>query len=239
MVSAPVRMAAYVIMGILVAGLLWRGWGLYQADRRAALAATLPPAESVPADTNLESGPVEAPPVTPVAPCLPEPEKPVLLVHVEGAVQHPGVYTLQEGARVHEAIAAAGGALQEGVPGALNLAAPLADGTKLYIYTHEELKAAQVTSPPASREVSYSPVKQTAGQGQAASQTKDSGPVTVHLNAASAAELEKVPGIGPSTARAILEYRSKHGPFQQIDDLTKVSGIGPKTLEKLRPYLQL
>ncbi len=236
-VSAPMRVAALTIIGLLVTGLAWRGWGLYQADQRAALAASFAEVESVqqakaPVTTAGEEEPTAA------AACPPAPEKPALLVHVEGAVQHPGVYTLPEGSRVHEAIAAAGGALQDGVPGALNLAALLTDGTKLYIYTNEELHAAAEASAPASREVSYVPVRETIGQSQAMT-SHAAGPVIVSINSASTAELERVPGIGPSTARAISEYRSQHGPFPAVEDLTKVSGIGPKTLEKLRPYLKL
>lgn len=215
--TLPMRIAAITIMTLLALGLGWRGFVIYEADKRAVLAASLAEA-SESGQASEEAGGVTPEPVT-------------IKVHVEGAVQNPGLYTLAEGARVHDAIVAAGGALPEGVPGALNLAAPLADGTKIYVYTREELETGCA---PKAFGASYAPAQPgaPAGAGYGAA----SG--LVSINTASAAELEALPGIGPATAQKIIEYRTLHGPFRSVDDLIHVSGIGPKTLEKLRPYLR-
>lgn len=232
--SPAMRFAALALMGLFVAGLVWRGVSVYREDQRAQQAASLD--RSGEGGTGAEAAPAaRAAPVGQAAPA-----KAKLVVHVEGAVQRPGVYTFDEGARVNDAVEAAGGALPEGVPGALNLAAPLTDGAKVYIFTRAELQpAAQPAAPadqPRAREASFAPVKSTEA---AAAPAGPRQPVSVNINTATAAELEAVPGIGPSTARAIVEHRSKHGAFRQVDDLTAVSGIGPKTLEKLRPYLKV
>lgn len=245
--SPAMRYAALALMALFVAGLVWRGFGIYQEDQRAQRAADVAEAEKAAPEAQGASGVLEAPgqggatglPGAAAQPA-PAPVKKQLVVHVDGAVNQPGVYTFEEGARVHEAIAAAGGALPDGVPGALNLAAPLTDGAKVYVYKRAELQPAApapqaAQPPPEARAATYSPVKST--EVAASSPAASKQPPVANLNTATAAELEAVPGIGPATARAILEYRSKHGPFKRVDDLTAVSGIGPKTLEKLRPYL--
>lgn len=253
--TPAMRFAALALMGLCVAALTWRGFSIYQKDQRAQQSAALvgaatatsggdgkekggapapatasasgSPSASAPAPA-LGSAPVPAQPAAQV--------KPSLIVHVEGAVKRPGVYTFEEGARVNDAVQAAGGALPDGLPGALNLAAPLTDGSKVYVYTKAELQPApQAAEKVEARAAVYAPVKST----EAAAKPAAKQPPVVNLNTATAAELEAVPGIGPSTARAILEYRTKHGSFQKVDDLTAVSGIGPKTLEKLRPYLKV
>ncbi|MFZ5827081.1 MAG: helix-hairpin-helix domain-containing protein [Bacillota bacterium] len=235
-VTPAVRFAALGLIVLCVAGLVWRGVVIYQEDQRAQRAALLADAGPV----GLEPGvpltfsahTTTTAPSTSPAPA-PAPEKRQLVVHVAGAVSKPGVYTFEEGARVHDAVERAGGALPEGVPDALNLAALLTDGAKVYIYTRAELEPA-AAPPPMAREATYAPVT-TAEPAQA----KGSQARVVNINTASAAELESVPGIGPATARAIIEHRTKRGAFQRIEDLTAVSGIGPKTLERLRPYLKV
>lgn len=133
-----------------------------------------------------------------------------ILVHVAGAVSYPGVYALPEGARVHEAVAAAGGPLPEGNLHALNLAEPLYDGRKVTVPFAADLEPG---------------VAERDGR--------------VNINTATAAELEKLPGIGPAKAAAIAAYREKNGPFKSLEQLAEVSGIGPKTVEALRDYITL
>lgn len=241
--TPAMRYAALALVALFVAGLIWRGFGIYREDQRAQRAAELAEVEKQAAEAP-ERSPASATAglhgSTALPTAAPAPVKKKLVVHVDGAVKQPGVYTFEEGARLHEAIAAAGGALADGVPGALNLAAPLTDGAKVYVYTKAELQppapAPQAAPPPPeARAASYSPVKSTDAAPSTPAAAKQ--PAVANLNTASAAELEAVPGIGPATARAIVEYRSKHGNFKRVDDLTAVSGIGPKTLEKLRPYL--
>lgn len=237
-VTPAVRFATLSLVVLCMAGLVWRGVVIYQADQRAQRAALLVregpvnPAMSehvLPASTSTTTSALAPEPARAPAPT---PAKTQVVVHVEGAVRKPGVYTFEEGARVNDAVQRAGGALPEGVPGALNLAAPLSDGAKVYIYTRAELQPA-APSPPMAREATYAPVATTESAPAQESQAR-----VVNINTATAAELEAVPGIGPATARAIVEHRTRHGAFQRIEDLTAVSGIGPKTLEKLRPYLK-
>ncbi len=133
-----------------------------------------------------------------------------IVVHVSGAVRRPGVYALKEGARVVDAVEAAGGVTPEGNVDALNLAERLYDGRK-------------VTVPYISP------------QGE----TSQSTDGRVNINESSSAELEKLPGIGPAKAAAIVSYREANGHFRSIDDLVAVSGIGSKTVEALRDYITL
>ena len=136
-----------------------------------------------------------------------------LTVHVAGAVGRPGVYELPPIARVHDAIDAAGGVSGDADPNALNLAAAVVDGSRVYV-------------PVVGEEV---PVV----VGESATPT-DSAPVIVDINRAGAAELEQLPGIGPATAAAIIVERDRNGPFLDVDELQRVPGIGPAKMDLLR-----
>lgn len=138
-----------------------------------------------------------------------------LLVDVAGHVRRPGVYRLQLGARVHEAIAAAGGSRPGADLGRINRAATLVDGQQVLVAA---LVPAGALPAPAK----------IAG----ASQSQADGPISI--NAADVAALDGLPGIGPVTAERIVADREKSGPFSSIDDLDRVSGIGPATVEALR-----
>jgi competence protein ComEA len=138
-----------------------------------------------------------------------------VVVHVVGAVRHPGVYRLPAGSRARDALRRAGGASRRADLGSVNLATRLADG--------EQVRVPQRAPPvPASA-------------GPAAS----GPPSIVHLNSATAEQLDALDGIGPSLAQRIVDYRDAHGGFGSIDELDEVSGIGPVRLESLRPRLAL
>jgi competence protein ComEA len=138
-----------------------------------------------------------------------------VVVHVVGAVRHPGVYRLPAGSRTRDAVRRAGGAGRHADLGGLNLATRLADG--------EQVRVPQ-RAPPAA----------------AAGGTAADGPAAiVHLNSASAEQLDALDGIGPALAQRIVDYRDAHGGFGSIDELDEVSGIGPVRLESLRPRLAL
>ena len=132
-----------------------------------------------------------------------------ILVHVSGAVAHPGVVVLESDARVIDAVTAAGGVTAGGVPGAVNLAAPVADGD-------------QVVVPSA-----MAPAAGTAGDGR------------VSVNSATEAELEDLPGVGPVMARRIVDHRTTNGSFVTVEDLLDVPGIGEATLARLRPLVRI
>ena len=227
--TPAMRAAVAALLALSVAGLGWRAYTLYQADQRALKAAAFLAELESGSGASLQSAADGSPEGGPPAQGMEQPAR-TLIVHVDGAVQKPDVYALPEGARVNDAILAAGGPLPDAVPGVLNLAAPLVDGAKVYVYRRSELEP-QAAPPPKAQGATYQPVTTTLEE------SGDSGTPLVNINTAGQAELETVPGIGPAIARKIIDYRNAHGPFQTVDDLINVSGIGPKTLEKMRPYL--
>ncbi|MFC4076786.1 helix-hairpin-helix domain-containing protein [Salinithrix halophila] len=142
-----------------------------------------------------------------------------VVVDVKGAVKKPGVYQLEPGSRVQDAVERAGGPHAKADMGQVNLAQPLSDGMALVIPAKGE-KA----GPPPPGSVSSSPGQASASQAGGA----------INLNTAEAADMEQLNGIGPSKAEAIIRYREENGPFSSVDQLTEVPGIGEKTLEQLR-----
>lgn len=147
-----------------------------------------------------------------------------LLVHVAGAVTRPGVHRLPAGARVIDAVEAAGGLTPDADETRLNLAAPVADGSRVWVPRQGE----EPVPDPAATSPDTGP---TAAGGEA--------PALVDLNRATAAELDTLPGIGPATAAAILEHRARIGAFTSVDQLLDVRGIGPAKLERLRPHVRV
>jgi competence protein ComEA len=141
----------------------------------------------------------------------------VVLVHVAGAVVVPGVHELEPGARVIDAIQAAGGLAPEADSGRINLAAPVADGERVYV--------------PAVGE----PAPTAAPGGSPPGAGSTDGPVD--LNQADEAALDALPGVGPTTASAIVEHRARIGRFTSVDQLLDVRGIGEAKLEQLRPLV--
>jgi competence protein ComEA len=156
------------------------------ASRPAATAASLQPIAATPAPT------------------------PRVVVHVVGAVRRPGLYRLREGERVADALARAGGATPKADLAAVNLAAPLADGS-------------QVVVP-----------RRAASPAAAVAPTASAVPARVSLASATLEQLDALPGIGPVTAQKIFDHRDRHGPFRSVDDLDAVAGIGPARVEQLR-----
>jgi competence protein ComEA len=143
----------------------------------------------------------------------------LLVIHVAGAVASPGVYELNVSARVIDAVTAAGGPGADADLDGLNLAASLVDGERVYVPHIGEVDPAAVPSGGAA--VPDAPTDET-----------PAGPVNV--NTATAAELESLPGVGPATATAIVDERTRNGPFASVDDLERVPGIGPAKLAALR-----
>ncbi|HEX2051281.1 MAG TPA: ComEA family DNA-binding protein [Actinomycetota bacterium] len=146
-----------------------------------------------------------------------------LLVHVAGAVRRPGLYELEPGARVADALDAAGGAGRGADVDALNLADEVSDGAKVYVPRRSETPP---TGAPAT--TAAAPVPSASPSAPA-----------VDVNAADQAALETIPGIGPVKAAAIVSHRDAHGPFASLADLLDVTGVGPATLESMRPYVTL
>ena len=152
---------------------------------------------------------------------LPTPSDPTttapsaLLIHVAGAVVNPGVYELRPGARVRYAIVAAGAPTESADWNAVNLAAVVADATRIYVPVVGE-------DVPPDLVVGASPVLGSVAVGP------------VDVNRATPDELDALPGVGPATAAAIVTERELNGPFVDVDDLDRVPGIGPAKIEALR-----
>lgn len=155
-------------------------------------------------------------------------------VHVAGAVLRPGVVTLASGSRAIDAIDAAGGLAPGADADRINLAAPLVDGVRLVVPLIGQPAAAEV-APQRPAGTSTGAPGSTSSSGSA-----PVGPVgPVDLNTADATQLDALPGVGPSTAAAIIAYRDEHGPFTSIDGLLDVRGIGDAKLDGLRDLVTI
>ena len=160
-------------------------------------------------------------PLEPVSSVSTSSARPALIVHVVGAIRHPGLYRLRDGARVADALRRAGGATGRADLAALNLAAPLIDGVQVFVPPQLVVRGAGAATDEA--ELASPGPEVTAGLGRKLS-----------LATATADELDELPGVGPVTAQSILDYRTEHGPFRSVDDLDAVPGIGPTRIEQLR-----
>lgn len=150
----------------------------------------------------------------------PPPTRAPLVVHVTGAVVSPGVYFLEYGSRVKDAIAASGGLEIEADASLINLAMPVEDGMQVWV----PYKVENIVESGAS----------TIIPGQS---TTEIGGGKININTASQGELESLSGIGPVRAKAVIEYRLEHGPFREIEDIQNVSGIGPVTFENIKFFI--
>ncbi len=147
-----------------------------------------------------------------------------IAVHVAGAVTHPGVVELHAGARVIDAVEAVGGALVDGDLDRLNLAAKVADGQRVYV-----AKVGQADPGAAGAGVGGDV---GAGSGDGATPG-----AKVNLNTATQAQLEELPGIGPTYAQSIIAERQRRGGFKSVNDLRSVRGIGDKRFAELAPLV--
>lgn len=152
-------------------------------------------------------------------------------VHVVGAVKNPGVYSLAAPARVVDGLRAAGGATTVANLEVINLARSVRDGEQVYIPPRGHRTGGatkRAPRPPGSDRITG---------GATTSTVASTTSRLININTAGAKQLEELPGVGPSTARAIVDYRIKHGPFVVVDDLNNVSGIGPSKLDAMRRYV--
>ena len=157
-----------------------------------------------------------------------------IIVHVAGAVASPGIVRLGAGARVFEAIEAAGGARKEAQLEALNLAAPLTDGQQVYVPTPDEAGPPPVPGAGSSGGGGGAGGAGTGGGGAGTGGGAADGPAgKININTATAEELAELPRVGPVLAGRIVEFREQHGPYGQPSDLDAVPGIGPVMLETL------
>ena len=195
------RVFAVILLVLLAAG---GGVWLYGAGRQAALARNEPFF-------------VDAPPSSP----------PALVVQVSGEVQRPGLVRVPAGARVEAAVKAAGGPTPAADLSAVNLAATVSDGERVYVPSRGQEPAAGGSAARPPRTERKQPPKQP-----------------ISINRASAAEFQKLPGIGPGLAGRIVAYReqlvrTRGRGFDSVEELLNVSGIGPKRFADLQPYVRL
>ncbi len=199
-----------VAVAVVLGGALGGWWLLHAPPPAVEQALPYTPRTSVVPGEMLGSSTTVA--VAPVGSSGPS----VLVVHVAGAVALPGLVRLGSGSRVDDAVRAAGGALAGADVNALNLAAFLVDGTRVYVPRLGEVVAPGVSA--------------DGGSGPA---------LRLDLNTATVEQLDTLPGVGPSLARVIVGYRESQGPFRKVDDLLRVSGIGPSKLQQFRSLVMV
>lgn len=204
-VPPAVVAALLVIAALAVIAAAWRWWPRGEVSAQSD------------ADAFVVAGETSAGVGVPAAPSV---EPSGVVVHVCGSVRRPGVYELATGARVEDAVDAAGGALAGAVLESLNLARVVADGEQIAVPDEDD------------------PAPGTGGTGGTGAPGGAVGAPAaaqpVDINSADAAMLDTLPGVGPSTAAKIIADREANGPFASVEDLGRVSGIGPKRLEQLQ-----
>jgi competence protein ComEA len=192
------------------------GW---VGQHRAVLSAALVGAVAVSLTVLLVRRPeaprivVQPPAATRPIASPPVPER--LVVHVSGEVIAPGVYQLPVGARIDDALKAAGGSTESGDIHRLNLAARLADGQQIVV------------------------PKRISPLLEASASVPSPTPGPINLNAASVAELDRLPGVGPVTAQRIVAYREQHGPFTSIEQLRQANLVNTATFEKIKELVSV
>jgi competence protein ComEA len=215
---------ALLIGAFAVLGGAWFWWQVGAGQPQVVPLSDVSPQDSPPADPGTLPG-QDAEGPDPPDPAGGSALPGVVVVHVAGAVASPGVVQLAAGSRVHQAIAAAGGATPAADLNRLNLAAVLADGGKLYV-------------PQAGEQI-------PSGESGSGGQPSDGGPGggvpgaggKVNLNTAGVEELDTLPKVGPVLAQRIVDWRKEHGPFKSVEELDAVDGVGPKMLESLLPLV--
>jgi competence protein ComEA len=195
-----------VLAGVVAVGLAVSAWWVLRSDDAGTL---------VPASAHA-GAPAPVPLVTPRATTSATPSGGVVVVDVTGRVRRPGIATLPAGARVVDALRAAGGVRPGVALISINRARVLVDGEQIVV-------GAPLPGSAAAAAVGGVP----------------SGPTLVNLNLADEAALDALPGVGPVTAQAIIAWRTENGGFRSVDQLLDVSGIGDATLAELAPHVTL
>ncbi len=157
--------------------------------------------------------PEPLPPPAPISSSTPSSASKVT-VHVAGKIRKPGVYLLPSGARVADAVTAAGGVTRGASTGSLNLARRLIDGEQIMVGAR-------------------------AGSAAPGSSAADPATAVLDLNSATADQLEQLPGVGEVLATRITEFRDTHGGFSSVEQLREVSGIGPRKFDEIKPKVRV
>ncbi|MGN0680840.1 MAG: helix-hairpin-helix domain-containing protein [Candidatus Fimisoma sp.] len=136
-----------------------------------------------------------------------------IYVDIGGCINKPGVYKIATGTRLFQVIEKAGGLSEDADTDSINMAEEVYDGQKIMIYS----------------------ANGTGSEEQKYADASDDG--KININRADSDELEKIPGVGPATAKKIIEYRTNNGNFSSIEEIKNVSGIGEKTYESMKEYI--
>ena len=171
-----------------------------------------------------------------VAPLSTLPTPLTVRIHVAGAVVHPGVYTVSSSARVVDAVAAAGGATSRADLERINLAQTIVDTEQVFVPSRAT-RTTKITVAPRLRPSRTSvPVSVATNPGAMPIIGVPNTTMTplINLNSATSDQLDTLPGVGPSTAKAIISFRNRKGPFGKVEDLLNVPGIGPSKVAALR-----
>ena len=172
----------------------------------------------------------EEPELSPSPATMPVEATVFCVVHICGAVNCPGVYTLDNGSRIYQVVEAAGGFREDAREDYLNQAGPVTDGMKIYVPTVEE-----------TREVAWTEISDSTGisEGDAGTSPdgapeENSGGGLININTAGEALLCMLPGVGTSKAKSIVAYREANGAYQRIEDIMNVEGIKEGLFQKIR-----
>ena len=166
-----------------------------------------------------------------------------IVIYITGAVKKEGIYEIKENSRISDAIEAAGGLLENANIKDINLAYIIEDGVKIYIPTNEEVNKKEIKVNIKQENTYVS--KESEGIKTNTSYIENSKSSTnnknekLNINTATQTELETLPGIGPSTALKIINYRKENGKFNSVDDIKKVSGIGDSKFDKIKDFIKV
>jgi competence protein ComEA len=224
----PGRRGVLALGGAVVVVVVVLAWWLARSRPHELPVSSVGPPAAAPASGPARSGGTVPSPGASAAVSSPEAAAPTgasnaatIVVDVAGKVRRPGIYQLRSGARVYDALQAAGGARTGVSTVALNLAAPLQDGQQVV-----------VGQPAAAGSVPGAPAGSPGAAGPAPT-------APIDVNTASLEQLESLPGVGPVLAQNILDWRNAHGRFASVDQLRQVTGIGDVRLAQLRPLVSV
>ena len=245
--------------GIVTGGIALVVLGIVGSTARGSSTPRMHPVAKRPVESKESLQPHGNPEARPVSTLAVAGAEPTLMVYVTGAVKRPGIVPLMDGARINDAITAAGGFLPDAERSSINLAQHAVDESQIHVPSKNELQEAVVEagfSQAAARGSKVTATLRTnAGRitGSASESPKRSGGVPgggkrkwkspsdgqIILSKATLADLVHLPGVGDATAQRILDKRKELQGFKTIEQLGEVKGIGKKTLEKLIPFLKL
>ena len=244
--------------GIVTGAVLLVVLGIVGSTARGSSTPRMHPVAKRPVESKESLQPHGNPEARPVSTLTVAGAEPTLMVYVTGAVKRPGIVPLMDGARINDAITAAGGFLPDAERSSINLAQHAVDESQIHVPSKNELQEAVVEAGFSQASARGSKVAATLRsnarrEGSATKSSKHGGSTSgggkrkwkspsdgqVILSKATLADLVHLPGIGDATAQRILDKRKELQGFKTIEQLGEVKGIGKKTLEKLTPFLKL